>query len=133
MEVSQGRLHYSPKLLGDSKSDKWWLIVECDTVIGEYARHLYWLSTHRTMCLSRPAWREHITVVRDEEPANKEHWEEHEGVIVEFQYSLSPQTNGEYWWLEVECPALLDMREQLGLPREPFFPLHLSIGHNNAT
>lgn len=79
----------------------------------------------------RPAWKEHITVIRDEEPLNdkKIFWERYNGYSIEFFFRIVPETNGEYWWLPVECEQLLDIREELGLSRNPYYPLHLSIGH----
>ena len=133
MHTSQGRLRYSPKLLGDRKSEKWWLVVDCDDSIGQYHRHLYWVHTYRTHKLVRPAWKEHITVIRNEEPPDKRHWEQYDGEVVEFSYDFSAQTNGEYWWLRVDCPRLLEIREELGLSREPLIPLHLSIGHEGTS
>lgn len=127
--TSVGVVEYSPKLLGDRRSDKWWLILRCDPSLGEYYRHLYSLACFRTQKLLRPAWVEHITVVRNEPPPNMVAWERHLGKCETFCYNPVPQTNGAYWWLAVECPSLLDLREELGLSREPLIPLHLSFGH----
>ena len=81
----------------------------------------------------RPAWDSHITVIRNEEPLHKEYWEKYSGKTVEFEYETSPLTDGNYWWVTVFCEELLDLRTELGLPREPEFPLHLSIGHQGLT
>lgn len=124
-----GILRYSPKLSGARISDKWWLIVDCDPEIGRYYRHLFRLGTHRVNTLHRPAWVEHITVIRDEEPPHKHLWEAHAGDEVGFEVGSQVHTDGSYFWLDVNCPAALDIREELGLPRQPLVPLHLSIGH----
>lgn len=81
--------------------------------------------------MQRPAWQEHITVVRDEEPPDerKHLWETRGGELVEFEYNTIPRTNGHYWWLDVVSPCLLSLREELGLARDPVYPLHLSFGH----
>lgn len=126
---STGILRYSPKLLGERASEKWWLVLDCDESIGTYLRHLYWLSKFRTQNLQRPAWREHVTAIRNEEPRNKQFWELYAGNPLDFEYNPVPQTNGNYWWVTVTCPMLLDIREELGLPREPLVPFHLSFGH----
>lgn len=129
--TSTGTLRYSPKLLGKS-SAKWWLVVDCDKTLGDYYRHLYWLARHRLERMQRPAWCEHITVIRDEEPpvVKQTLWSKYAGQEVVFDYNPTIATNGEYWWLDVCCPKLLDIREELGLPRQPEIPLHLSIGHH---
>lgn len=129
MMESQGTLRYSPKLLGDKSSERWWLVVDCDPSIGAYYRDLYALYHYKCRVLYRPAWREHITVVRDEIPPNKHLWEKYDGEIVTFKYDLCPQTNGYYWWFKIKCHRLLDIREELGLSRGPLVPLHLSFGH----
>lgn len=130
MYVSHGFLRYSPKLLGDRVSEKYWLVLDCDPEIGSYYRKLYNMDCHRcNPFLSKPAWKEHITVVRNEEPTNKDLWEKYANKSVEFKYNFSANTNGIYWWLDVECVQLLDLREELGLPRNPLIPLHLSFGH----
>jgi len=126
---SVGTLRYSPKLLGNRESEKWWLVLDCDPNIGKYYRTLYHLDHHGCRTLMRPAWQEHITVIRNEEPPDKTLWEAYTGEVIEFEYNPEPRTNGCYWWLSVTCPRLLDIREQLGLPREPSIPLHLSFGH----
>jgi len=131
MISSSGMIHYSPQLLGDSSS-KWWLVLWCDDKqLAKYYRHLYYLDQNLCHKLQRPAWDSHITVIRDEEPpdAKKHLWGTHEGEPVEFSYSPEVLTDGEYWWLPVISEQLLEFREELGLARQPFYPLHFSIGH----
>lgn len=125
---SKGTIRYSPKLLGDRPSEKWWLVVDCDDNIGKYYRHLFRMACHSTRSLEVPAWRTHITVIRNEEPPHPQFWEKYSGEV-QFTYESEPRTNGDYVWLDVQCPFLLDLRQELGLPRNPFYPLHLSIGH----
>ena len=124
---STGTLRYSPQLLGNVQ--KWWLILDCDPSIGKYYRHLYWLGRHRVEKMTRPAWREHVTVIRNEEPPLQNLWHKHAGQRVQFCYNPVPRTNGAYWWLSVECPELLVIREAIGLVKDPEIPLHLSFGH----
>jgi hypothetical protein len=73
--LSKGTIRYSPKLLGERRSENWWVVVDSDEQIGRYYRHLYWLDRWKTDEMSRPAWDAHITVIRDEEPPHKEFWE----------------------------------------------------------
>ena len=134
MESSKGTLRYSPKLLG-AKSSKWWIILDCDPEIGKYYRHLYYLFTNKTESLLRPAWNEHISVAADEEPPNKEFWEQHTGEIVLFQYDTEIRFDSIYCWLDVYSERLKQIRVELGLSPEPFYPLHLTVGnrkHVNA-
>lgn len=131
---SVGKLRYSPQLLGaDSVSESWWLVVDCDPDIGAYYRALYRLQHHDCRKLLRPAWREHISVIRNEEPPEdrKYLWKKYDGQQVEFTFRQGVRTEGFYFWLDVDCDEVLNIREELGLPRDPEFPLHLTIG--NAT
>lgn len=125
---STGTLRYSPKLIGDHASEKWWLVLDCDTSIVAYYRALYKVHRYKTQELIKPAWDSHITIIRNEEPPNPEHWEKYAGRSFEFEYGHDVHTNGEYWWVTVTCQPLMDLRTELGLPA-PLFPFHLSIGH----
>lgn len=127
---SKGELRYSPQLLGEGSS-KWWLVMDCDPEIGKYYRYLYSLDRFHSAIMVRPAWKEHITVIRNEEPPKPEAWHKYEGLVVEFGYRPEVLTNGEYYWLAIECPFLTELRQELGLG-EPEFPFHLSIGHGKA-
>lgn len=126
---STGVLRYSPKLLGDKSSSKWWLVVDCDVSIGKYYRHLYKLHTHRCRKLQSPAWKEHITVIRDEEPSYKEFWGKYAGEIVEFLCESNAEDDGLFAWLPVSCTRLHDIRTELGLPRQSIYPFHLTFGN----
>jgi len=127
---SSGKLRYSPKLTGQ-RSENWWLVVDCDPEIGKYYRSLFQSGQFHCRKLQAPSWAEHITVIRNEEPseASKALWQKHEGVSVDFSYLGGLETDGLYYWLSVECPRLLDIREELGLSRDPVYPLHLTIGN----
>jgi hypothetical protein len=127
---SVGKLRYSPKLTGD-RNEKWWLVVDCDRELGRYYRSLFQAGQFHCRKLQAPSWDEHITVLRNEEPpeAHKFLWHKYEGVAVEFSYSGGLETDGLYYWLAVDCPQLLDIREELGLARDPLYPLHLTIGN----
>jgi hypothetical protein len=125
-----GTLNYSPKLLGDRISSKWWLTIKCDTGLAKYWRHLYHLHTHRCYRLDPPSWREHVTIIRDEEPAElyRARWEKWAGHEIEFEVIPKVEHNNEYYWLPVICEEAMLIRKELGLA-EPYYPFHFSIGH----
>lgn len=85
--------------------------------------------TYQTSTLQNPAWSAHISVIRDEKPRNEKDWMKYEGKKIEFKYSPELEFNGIYVWLPVFCNEALDIREELGLRRNPFFDLHLTIGN----
>ena len=126
--ISEGKLRYSPTLNG-GRQEKYWLILDCDPTIGEYYRCLYRNHFHGCRKLLRPSWREHVTVIRNEEPTkNQDLWLKYDGQIVQFNYTPEVVDNEVYFWLEVDCEQLLDIREEYGLPRDPEFALHLTVG-----
>lgn len=53
------------------------------------------------------------------------------GKEIDFYIELEPRSNGQHWWLRVHCPEAESIREAMGLSREPYFGLHLTLG--NAT
>ena len=133
---STGVLRYSPTLNGslarrDGGTTRWWLILDCDPDLGRYFRHLFHLAAHRTQALNCPLWDAHISVIANEPPppAKVDLWGKYEGRELEFAVSLAAETDGTYVWMPVTCEPALDMREELGLPRQPFLPLHLTIGN----
>ena len=131
MNKSQGYLKYSPKTLGNRISENWYLVLHCDEDIGKYYRYLFYIANFKTIKLQRPAWKEHITVIRNEEPANefKYLWEKYDSRTIEFEYEHNVKDNDHYYWFSAYSNDLLDIREELGLKREPEIPFHLSIGH----
>lgn len=138
MFKSTGKLRYSPKLNNgsmdrrDGGSTKWWLVIDVSPGIGRYYRDLFAMHRHNVELLQRPLWDAHISVVRDEEPKAdfKALWNKYQGQPIEFFYDGFDATgNGTYVWLPVRCDRALDIREELGLPRMPYFNLHLTIGN----
>lgn len=81
------------------------------------------------MPLSEPLWGAHVSVVLGEVPTNVKLWRDREGQTVELEYAQKPQFFGEYVVFPVQCEKALNYREQLGLAREPQWPLHLTIGN----
>lgn len=125
----QGYLKYSPKRLGDHVSPNWWLTAQYDNEVAKYFRKLYELSVWRTAKLMKPAWDAHVTIIRNEEPPlhNQSRWEMWPGQWVWTRVYLEPETNGEYYWFPVYCPAANVLRRELGLGT-PSIPYHLSFG-----
>lgn len=130
---SVGKLRYSVKR--ESSDQNWWVVLDCDPSIGLYYRHLYKLHHNHCHKLQRPFWDAHITVLRNEEPNDeyKHLWGKYEGEEIEFTYqpgvrdNYGPERYRSFYWLEVQCPRVAEIREELGLA-EPGCDLHLTIG-----
>ena len=123
------KLSYDPvPLTGNAEkmSRPWWMIA---TIDGEMTDYYAWFLKKRTgIVLQRPAWGAHISVIRGEEPVNKELWKKHEQKEVNLLYDIDLRTNGDHWWMRVFSRDLLDVREELGLFRFPQFAMHLTLG-----
>ena len=128
---------------------RWWMVVVCDK--DWFRLYVHWRLRnpqpagrwvfdrngklqHRNHRLMRPKWGTHVSFIRGEEPQrNLDQWDGLAGHEVTFTFNpdLVEDTNDigrTYWWLWVECPELLDLREQFGLHRDPPKPLHLTLG-----
>jgi len=133
MFTTTGTLRYSPKR--DESSQHWWLILDCDPEIGRYYRSMYQRQHNFCRKLQRPFWGPHITVVRNEEPDDKHKhlWDLHAGEKIVFQYAGGVNNNysddryRSFYWLEVTCPRMLEIRKELGLSA-PTCGFHLTIG-----
>lgn len=132
---AKGTLRYSPQRLGGEESQKWWLVIDCQDDISEYYRHVIHIESYKTLKLQKPYWGSHITVIRNEEPPNQELWKKYDGQEIVFKYgnhigtNYSPERWKSFWWLDSRCEWALDIREELGLRREPYPQFHLTIGN----
>lgn len=129
---SIGVVRCSPKLDKARNSSKWWMVLDCDPELGRYYRHLFYVANYKTIVLRRPAWADHISIVRDEKPQFEDMWEDFNGKEIKFTYDVNMVANGIYCWLPVICEEALDIRVKLGLVKDPYFPLHLTIGNTKS-
>jgi hypothetical protein len=121
--VSTGRLQFDPGI-GTKHYDPWWMLLIGDTEIQKlYAWYMKrWglpviLSTH---------WGCHVSVIKHEEPPDKSLWGNIDPAIT-FRYSSNIRwENGTHAWLDVYCPQLSEIRQEMGLPAKEWF--HLTIG-----
>ena len=101
--VSTGRLRYA--------TDSWWLVVDCDQVLADY----YLALMPKAWYAQRGRYPAHITVSRNEEPPNKEHWKKYDGQLLEFFYLPGLKQGKIYFWLDIYCKKLEEIRLELGL------------------
>ncbi len=113
--------------------ENWWVrVLDIDRGIIDYYA---WLTKRYGLPVMKS--RPHITVVRGEEPPNKDVWGRYAGPIT-FWYSQNVRTdNGFHAWLDIWSEELFKLREELGLPSRPHRELngilvprgwHLTLG-----
>jgi len=129
--ISRGKLIYSPRShLGDPSK---WLILVCDDEISRYYRHLYnkeypYLNNDRGVKLARPVFGAHISCIRGEKISKPELWGLDANKIIEFEYEPGVKDNKIFYWLDVKCNYLNELRQKYGLSYHPKYELHLTIG-----
>jgi hypothetical protein len=103
MFQSTGRLRYT--------ENPYKLIVDADNQIAMYYRSL----VPKSVRVNGTRFRAHISVVRKETPRNLCAWRTHEGKLISFEYDNYVYNDEKYYWLNVFCPQLEDVRRELGL------------------
>jgi len=75
----------------------------------------------------------HVSVVRREKP-NMDFWRKHEGRKINFEYSNEIIWDETYYWLNVRCPVIEEIRAELGLTPYPWWvnSFHVTIGNVKA-
>ena len=70
---------------------QWWMIA---TIEGELTEYYAWFVERNSgIILQRPAWGAHISVIRGEEPINKELWKKRQDEEVTILYDPDVRTN----------------------------------------
>jgi len=105
MFTSYGIVHYDTK-------DGPWVSVSVDQQLADYCFALI-PKHHRVV---KPRWKPHVTVLRPEDlPIHPENWEKHEGERVEFIYDPTVLCESGFWWFNLWCVTMEDIRRELGL------------------
>jgi hypothetical protein len=115
---SVGTLRYGPGIR---------LVVEADDGIAEYYRSLL----PKAAGVKPQRYGVHISVVRKETPPIMDAWGRHEGQSVEFEYQNLVVNDEKYYWLDVRCQRLEEVRVELGLSPRPWWKnyFHLTVGN----
>lgn len=90
------------------------LIVEVDQGLSDYYRTLL----PKWFIVNRQRYGAHITVIRSEceIPVHMEHWRKYDEQPIEFFYEPAVKWGKVYYWLNIFCVKLEDIRLELGLP-----------------
>jgi len=147
-----GTIKYDPPRHGMRKQTRasgrsnkdYWCILQVDTEITRYyrwmiQRRLWGWTAVQPDWLCQPSWDAHVSIVRGEQPRRKEElWRKYNGVKVEFKYAHYPRKttmedranryakDGDFWFIDVECPLIDLIRDELGLRVHHRY--HLTVG-----
>ena len=131
----KGILDFTPQdVTKKHKNQSMWKCVaiiktNCD-ISGYYA---WFLKSRFNLILNNPLRGTHVTFISDR--MNRELFMEGSKVFngkeVTFYYENIPRSNGSHWWLRVWSPECESIRESLGLTKDPYFGLHLTLGNAN--
>lgn len=130
---SKGIIKYDPHRFGMKKKTEWWAVVQVDREITRYFR--WWVQRQFHVELSSPSWDAHVSIIRGERPSrDKRHlWKKYHNQKIDFRYSNIIRQSGDttkrpgtYWFVEVDCPMLIDIRDEFGFPSD--WKLHITIG-----
>jgi hypothetical protein len=112
MLESIGTLHYTHHI-------RYRLVLLVDQGISDY----YYSLIPKCKYAKRPMHAAHVTIVRPgkEIPPNLQFWDKYEGEKVPFLYDPSIKWGESqiYYWLNVLCVRLEEIRIELGLPVDP--------------
>jgi hypothetical protein len=129
----RGILDFTPEdFTKKHKSQSVWKRVAIIKTDCELDRYYGWFLKKRfNLELNKNLRGSHVTFISDR--LDKDIFEQAAVIFnkkeIDFYIELEPRSNGEHWWLRVHCPEAENIREVLGLSREPFFGLHLTLGH----
>jgi len=121
---SLGRLRYERGTQGPR------LVLEVDPGIAKVTRWLIPAHYH----VQPQMYPSHITVIRHERPS-REFWSKYDRENIKFWYDPWVRSDETYWWLNVRCPRLSEIRMELGLKPTRFTPqdaaggFHMTVGN----
>jgi hypothetical protein len=108
------------------------IIIAVDPDLGEYYKKQFNnVKKYAGFQIMKPKWGPHVSITREPEQetySNPAILAGLDGKPISFKYSHKINGDGKHWWLDVHCEEALDIREKLGLSRQPPKPLHVTIG-----
>lgn len=131
MLTSSGTLHYDNRRqdFGHQK-----LVLSADQALSDLYRAL----CPKYLRLNPQRYPAHVSVVRKEIPPQMEYWNKYEGEEIEFFYQPYVHGGTIYYWLNIFCTRLEEIRAELGLevsssftrPPDGFVKcFHLTLGN----
>lgn len=130
---SSGIITYDPYRAGMKNRTVGWCVVNVDCEITRYVR--WWLQYEKHIHLQPPSWNAHVSIVRGErlDPSVRHLWKKYDKQKINFLYehgnikcAEDKKNGGLYYWIDVECQQMSDIRKELRLPQG--WKFHITIG-----
>jgi hypothetical protein len=133
----RGILEFSPvDVTRKHKAQSSWKCVAIIKTDCDLDRYYAWFLTKRFNLELNPNLRKsHITFINDK--MDKSIFQEgakiFNGKEIDFYLELEPKSSVGHWWLRAFSPDARNIREALGLSRDPYYGLHLTLGNVKPT
>lgn len=134
MFEGKGVIVYDPNRQSMKRRINNWCVIEVDREITRYFR--WWVRKELWLDLSQPSWDAHCSCVRGETIplAYQNLWKKYDREIAVFHYDNNVRFSGDttfdrpsnFWFVDVYCPKIDQIRSELGL--KVFGKYHLTIG-----
>lgn len=85
----------------------------------------------RSVGIQVPRYPPHVSVTRNEQTTTEEPFGRYQGEQIEFEYSNMIVNDELYYWLEVQCPRLTEIRLEFGMNPMPWWDngYHITVGN----
>jgi len=129
LECDMGWYHLYKYWLRSNLPREWRMVVDADRAYAGVDNRKFKIEPKLALVgrVDPPAWGPHISIIRGERLPDSRAWRRYDGTVVRFSYNPELRYNDNHFWLDVQCNQLLDLREELGLRREPRVQLHLTM------
>src|ERR1035437_4788607 len=124
----QGTLNFLPEEITNKHltQAEWKKVVLIETGCDLDRYYAWYLKNRFDLDLLKNLRGSHVTIISDRVNVDKfeEVSEIYHGKPIDFYIENEPRSNGKHWWQRAYSPVAEDIREAIGLMREPYFSFH---------
>ena len=116
-----------------SSQSSWKHVAMIRTNCDMHSYYAWFLKQRFGVILNKPLRGTHVTFISDR--MTKQVFDNAKEIFnskpIKFYIDIEPRSNGDHWWLRVYSSEAEDIRESMGLPRQPYYAFHLTLGNAN--
>lgn len=127
----EGTLVYDPDRGAMKKKKDFWLVLQLPMQLVKY--YQYFIRTDLHIDIKDPQWGAHVSIVRGEDPPNKQYWKKYDGQKVRIKFNpdvmevKDKKQSGSFFIIEFDDDFIAHIREELGL-QSKYFRYHITVG-----